>query len=169
MEQNTDNKLEIKDRLANFYIKNKKKLYVLICIIIIGITSFNILKIKNENENFLIAEKYVKADLILSSGDKKKSFILLDEIILSRNSFYGTLALNLIIEKKLITDKNKILNYFEILSGTKQSTENKDVLNFKKALFLIKNSEMEKGNELLNKLIKKNSNLKSLAEEILEK
>ena len=71
MEQNTDNKLEIKDRLANFYIKNKKKLYVLICIIIIGITSFNILKIKNENENFLIAEKYVKADLILSSGDKK--------------------------------------------------------------------------------------------------
>ena len=102
MEQNTDNKLEIKDRLANFYIKNKKKLYVLICIIIIGITSFNILKIKNENENFLIAEKYVKADLILSSGDKKKSLILLDEIILSRNSFYGTLALNLIIEKKLI-------------------------------------------------------------------
>ena len=40
MEQNTDNKLEIKDRLANFI--KIKKLYVLICIIIIGITSFNI-------------------------------------------------------------------------------------------------------------------------------
>ena len=169
MEQNVDSKLDIKDRLVNLYIKNKKKLYLLICIIIIGITSLNILKIKNENKNFSISEKYIKANLILSSGDKKNSITLLDEIILSKNSFYGTLALNIIIEKDLIADKNKILDYFEILSGTKQSNENKDVLNFKKALFLINNSEIEKGNELLNKLIKNNSNLKSLAEEILEK
>ena len=47
------------------------------------------------------------------------------EIILSKNSFYGILALNLILEKNLISDKNQILNYFEILIKNRQSKENK--------------------------------------------
>ena len=51
----------------------------------------------------------------------------------------------------------------------RQSKENKDIINFKKALFLIKNSEVKKGNELLNEMIKNNSNLKSLAEEVISK
>ena len=94
---------------------------------------------------------------------------MLDQIILSKNSFYSVLALNKILEKKLVSDKNQILNYFEILSESKQSQENRDIINFKKALFLIKNSDIEKGNELLNELIKDNSSLKSLAEEIVLK
>ena len=69
----------------------------------------------------------------------------------------------------MISDKNQILNYFEILIKNRQSKENKDIINFKKALFLIKNSEVKKGNELLNEMIKNNSNLKSLAEEVILK
>ena len=69
----------------------------------------------------------------------------------------------------MISDKNQILNYFEILTKNRQSKENKDIINFKKALFLIKNSEVKKGNELLNEMIKNNSNLKSLAEEVISK
>ena len=69
----------------------------------------------------------------------------------------------------MISDKNQILNYFEILIKNRQSKENKDIINFKKALFLIKNSEVKKGNELLNEMIKNNSNLKSLAEEVISK
>ena len=67
------------------------------------------------------------------------------------------------------THKNQILNYFEILIKKRQSKENKDIINFKKALFLIKNSEVKKGNELLNEMIKNNSNLKFLAEEVILK
>ena len=169
MDQNLNSKIEIKDRITNFYNKNKIKVFLFISILIILFISFNIIKINNNNKNILIAEKYVKASLAINSGDTEKTKILLDEIILSKNSFYGILALNLILEKNLISDKNQILNYFEILTKNRQSKENKDIINFKKALFLIKNSEVKKGNELLNEMIKNNSNLKSLAEEVILK
>lgn len=169
MDQNLNSKIEIKDRISNFYNKNKIKVFLFISILIILFISFSIIKINNNNKNILIAEKYVKAGLAINSGDTEKTKILLDEIILSKNSFYGILALNLIIEKNLISDKNQILNYFEILIKNRQSKENKDIINFKKALFLIKNSEEKKGNELLNEMIKNNSNLKSLAEEVILK
>ena len=169
MDQNLNSKIEIKDRITNFYKKNKIKVFLFISILIILFISFNIIKINNNNKNILIAEKYVKAGLAINSGDTEKTKILLDEIILSKNSFYGILALNLILEKNLISDKNQILNYFEILIKNRQSKENKDIINFKKALFLIKNSEVKKGNELLNEMIKNNSNLKSLAEEVILK
>ena len=169
MDQNLNSKIEIKDRITNFYKKNKIKVFLFISILIILLISFNIIKINNNNKNILIAEKYVKAGLAINSGDTEKTKILLDEIILSKNSFYGILALNLILEKNLISDKNQILNYFEILTKNRQSKENKDIINFKKALFLIKNSEVKKGNELLNEMIKNNSNLKSLAEEVILK
>ena len=169
MDQNLNSKIEIKDRITNFYNKNKIKVFLFISILIILFISFNIIKINNNNKNILIAEKYVKAGLAINSGDTEKTKILLDEIILSKNSFYGILALNLILEKNLISDKNQILNYFEILTKNRQSKENKDIINFKKALFLIKNSEVKKGNELLNEMIKNNSNLKSLAEEVILK
>ena len=169
MDQNLNNKIEIKDRITNFYNKNKIKVFLFISILIILFISFNIIKINNNNKNILIAEKYVKAGLAINSGDTEKTKILLDEIILSKNSFYGILALNLILEKNLISDKNQILNYFEILIKNRQSKENKDIINFKKALFLIKNSEVQKGNELLDEMIKNNSNLKTLAEEVILK
>ena len=39
----------------------------------------------------------------------EKSKIIYEEIILSKNQFYSILALNNILEKKLETDKNKIV------------------------------------------------------------
>ena len=169
MDQNLDNKIEIKEKSINFYEKNKKKIYLFLSIIIILFVSFNFIKIRNENKNILISEKYIKASLSIAAGDKEKSKTLLDEIILSKNSFYGLLALNKILEKELITNNSQILKYFDILSKNNQSEENRDIIIFKKALFLIKNSDAKKGNELLNELIKNNSNLKSLSEEIVLK
>ena len=169
MEQNVDNKIDIKNRFINFYNNNTRKIYFFICLLIIIFASISFFNIKSENKNILIAEKYVKAGLYLASGDKDKSINLLDEIILSKNSFYGILALNLILEKNLVLDKNKIINYFEILNNTNQSKGNKDIINLKKALFLLKNSDFDQGNELLDKMIKENSDLKSLAEEIIIK
>ena len=116
----------------------------------------------------MISEKYVRAGLYLTSGDKTNSKILLEEIILSKNKFYSVLALNKILEKNLVEDKNKINEYFIILDTIKFNDENKDLIIFKKALYLIKNNETETGNKLLKKLIKKGSYLKPKIEEIIE-
>ena len=74
------------------------------------------------------------------------------------------------IENNLISDKNEILNYFQIIEKINIPQEQRDLIVFKKALFLIKISNNKKdGNELLENLIKNNSKLNSLAKEVLNK
>ena len=45
-----------------------------------------------------------------------------EEIIISKNKFYSILSLNSIIEQNLIFDRDKILEYFEILEKKIQRT-----------------------------------------------
>ena len=74
----------------------------------------------------------------------------------------------MILEKKLETNSKKILDYFEIVEKLQNKKEQKDLIILKKSLYLIKISQIEKGNELLQKIIDTNSSLKSIAEELLE-
>ena len=169
MEQNENNNKEFKDKIIQFFNFHKKKIYIFVGILILIILSVNLMQIKNEKENILVAEKYVKAGLLFSSQNKEKSKAVYEEIIYSKNSFYGILALNAIIDKNLSINKNEVLNYFDILISANQSKEQTDIINFKKGLFLIKNSDPGAGKELLNSLIKNDSKLKFLAEEIIKK
>ena len=105
----------------------------------------------------------------MSSKDNNGAKILFEEIILSKNKFYSILALNTLIEKKLINDKSKIINYFEMLETNISSESEKDLIIFKKALYLLKNSDEQKGNELLNDLINRDSTLKNIAQDLLIK
>tara|TARA_B100000035_G_scaffold294184_1_gene284239 strand:+ start:3219 stop:3728 length:510 start_codon:yes stop_codon:yes gene_type:complete len=168
MEQNLENKVDLKLRMLNFYNSNKVKIFVLIIICFIAVITILLFEHKNQTNNILIAEKYVQAGLQLSANKKEKAKNLFEEIILSKNKFYSILSLNSIIENGLINDKNKILNYFEILQDINISDEKKDLIAFKKALYLIKLSERDKGEKLLKDLIKKNSQFKILAEEVIK-
>ena len=127
------------------------------------------MKFNNERKNNLIAEKYIKAGIYLSSDQKENAKILLEEIILSKNKFYSILALNTIIEKNLILDHKKIIDYMVLAEGSIKSNNQKELLLFKKGLYLIKNSKNLEGEKLLKDLINKNSQLKFLVEEIIIK
>ena len=107
--------------------------------------------------------------MYLAEKKKKDAKDLYEEIILSENKFYSILALNIIIEKKLVDDNEKILNYFKIVENLNHSNDQKDLLAFKKALYFIKISKNQEGELLLKNLIDKNSKLKILAEETLKK
>ena len=168
MEQNLENKADLKLRMLNFYNSNKVKIFVLIIICFISVVTILLLEHKKQKNNILIAEKYVQAGLQLSANKKENAKNLFEEIILSENKFYSILSLNSIIENNLINDKKKILNYFEILQDINYSNEKQDLLTFKKALYLIKSSEKDEGEKLLNNLIKKNSQFKFLAEEVIK-
>ena len=117
----------------------------------------------------MIAEKYIEAGLLLSSKNKEKSKEFYEEIIFSKNNFYSILSLNTILEENLITDKNKILDYFLIVEKLTKSNDQLDLIFFKKALFLIKKQEIKEGKAILEKLISQESKYKFLAEEVLEK
>ncbi len=169
MEQNIESKLEFKSILTNFYSFNKKKIFSFIFILIIIVISIFFIEHNKNKKNILIAEKYIQAGVYLSLQKKDNAKILYEEIILSKNEFYSTLSLNIILEKNLISDKNKILNYFETLENIVSDKNNADLITLKKALFLIKESNVQNGKDLLNNLIKENSNLKKIAQEILKK
>ena len=168
MDQGIENKTQLKIRLLNFYNSNKVKIYLLLFILILTLISFSFIKYKNEKNNILIGEKYVQAGLYLSSNQKDKSKKLYEEIIYSENNFYSILSLNVILEKKLITDKEKILEFFEIIEKSISQKSQKDLISIKKSLYLIKNADIQKGNDLLKELINKDSSLKSIAQEILK-
>ena len=169
MEQNINNKIEIKDKLKNFYNKNKFKIYTIVFVLISVFFVFIIYKVNLQKKNELISENYIKAGLYLNSGKKKESLDIYEKIILSGNKFYSILALSNVLEKNLITDQKIILDYFLIVKEKVKLNDQKDLLTFKKALYLIKNQNNNEAEKLLKNLINNNSKFKSLAEEIITK
>mgnify|MGYP001284225084 CR=1 FL=1 len=167
MDKNVEIKQEPKNKFIQFYNQNKIKFLVLIFLIILIAFSIIFINQNNKKKNEKIAEKYVQAGIYLSNNKEKEATIMFEEIILNKNKFYSILALNTIIEKNLIKQEEKILNYFEILENLNYSDEKSDLITFKKALFFMKISKDKEGKELLKKLIKNKSKLKKLAEEII--
>ena len=169
MEQSLDKNIELKDRILSFCRKNKYKIYFFITILIVVIISLTFLNTYKKNNNKKIAEKYVQAGIYLSAGKKEIAQKIYEEIILSENKFYSILSLNSIIEQNLLSDKDKILEYFEILEKINFSEEQLDLITLKKSLFLLKFSETEKANNLLKKLKNKKSDLELIIDEIIIK
>ena len=75
---------------------------------------------------------------------KKKSRDIYEEIIFSENKFYSILSLNKILEENLEKNKEKILSYFNILENIKLSNSQKDLIYFRKALYLIETSSKKR-------------------------
>ena len=167
MQQNQDNNIEVKNRIIDFLVKNKKLIISFLIIAIVIISSLIFIKIKNDKKNELISEKYIEAGIYLSNKEINKSIKIYDEIILSKNKFYSILALNALIEKNLIEDKDKMLNYFEIIEDLKIDKDRRDLLLLKKALYLKKYSSSEESEKLLRKLIDTDTKLREIVEEIL--
>ena len=77
------------------------------------------------------------------------------------------MALNVILEKELEKNKENILEYFNLVESINLTRNQKDLILFKKSLFLLKEGDQE-GEKILKKLIQDNSQYKSLAEEIIQ-
>ena len=169
MEQEINKHTEFKEKFIQFLKKNKNKLFIFLFIIIISSLTIFFLNLYDKKKNILASEKYIQAGLFLTHGKSEKSKKIYEEIILSKNKFYSILALNTILENNLEPDKNIVLNYFEVLEKLDISSDQKDLIKFKKALFLIDNSKIEEGNRLLKNLIDSDSKLKKIAEEIILK
>ena len=169
MEQNFEGKLDIKNKLIDFLNENRLKIFTLIAIVILIFISITYVQYSNGKKNELIAEKYIQAGLYLSSNKAEKAKKLYIDILLEKNDFYSVLALNTLIEKNLISDKEKILEFFQIIEKLSLTKNRSDLLILKKSLYLLKNSDEQAGIKLLKKLVDDNSSLKPIAEELLPK
>ena len=167
MEESTDKNLKVNNKEIKLIKDNKSRIiYLFIILIFIG-TIFTYLEINNNNKNNLIAEKYVQAGIHLAAKEYNESKIIYNDIIQSKNKFYSILSLNNIIENDLEPEEEKILKYFEFIEKINITKDQKDLLEFKKSLYLIKISKFQEGNKLLKKIIESESKFKSLAEDII--
>ena len=67
MELNTENKLNFREKLINFYNLNKVKIFTLLFVILLILASFIFLNNQKQKKITLISEKYVEAGIYLSA------------------------------------------------------------------------------------------------------
>ena len=90
-----------------------------------------------EKQKLIFSEKYITAKIYLSNDNKEESKKILKELIFANSSTYSTLSLFLILSEKLIRDKEEIILLFDhVLKNNEFDDEIKNLILFKKALFL---------------------------------
>ena len=137
-----------KEKIKNFIINNKKSIITVIIILLLFLFSFFFYKDYQKRNSESLADKYNIAIVQYESGDKSKILDIMKNIIEQKDKTYSPLAFYYLLDNDLITSKEEINKYFDILiNETKIDNENKNLITFKKGLF---NAEFANENELLS-------------------
>ena len=126
-----------KEKLKNFFIKNRKYLIFSISAIIILILAYFVyVEIKLRNQ-IKLAEKYnyiINNFNNLQSAEQSTKELI--RIIEKKNSTYSPLALYFILDNELIREQNKINKYFDIVINIGSlEKEIKNLNIYKKAIY----------------------------------
>tara|TARA_B100000475_G_C14838948_1_gene248163 strand:- start:71 stop:571 length:501 start_codon:yes stop_codon:yes gene_type:complete len=161
-----EKKIDSFEKIENFLKRNKSIFLIILTLIIFILIGFNYFNYYKKSENEKISEKFVQAGIYLSLNKKEKSKKFYKEIVSSKNKFYSLLALNSIIDNNLEQNSEEVLELFNIVENIKIEKEQKNLVKLKKALYLIKISKDNEGEELLSEIISDNSIWKETASEI---
>ena len=136
------------ERVRNFFVKNKIKIISsLLAIIIVLIAAYSFDKYKT-NQKIEISNKFNSTTLMHSDKNKESTIKNLVEIINKKDPTYSPLSLYFILDKKLISDRVKINDYFDLLiENTTLDKEINNLVIYKKALF---NADQAQESDLLN-------------------
>ena len=152
------------ERVRNFFVKNKSKIILILLAIIIVLIAAYIFDKYKTNQKIEISNKFNSTTLMYSDKNKDSTIKNLVEIINKKDPTYSPLSLYFIIDKKLISDRVKINEFFDLLiENTPLDKEINNLVIYKKALF---NADLVNELELLNilnPLINSNSIWKSHA------
>ena len=141
------NKETRNEKIKNFFIKNKKKIIILISVIILAIFGYFIYEDFNKKSKIKLANRYNIVKMNFISGNKSMVANELISIVYENDRTYSPLALYFLIDNNVISDKNKINELFDtVINETSLEKEIKNLLIYKKALF---NSDFESENNLL--------------------
>ena len=152
-----DNKTR-REKIINFFVKNKKKLVLIIAVLIlIPLIFFSYQIYKNKNKE-RIANKYNSTLINFESGNKSKAIEIMKEIINEKDPTYSPLALYFLIDENIQISNEEINKFFDIIiDEIKLEKEIKNLVIYKKGLF---NSDFTDENSLitiLNPLINSKS------------
>ena len=137
-----------KEKIKNFFINKKKKIIAIVIFFLLILFGFLFYQEYEAGHKEWLAGKYNLSIIEYEAGDKSKILNSMKEIIEDKDKTYSPLAFYYLLDNDLITSKEEINNYFDILiNEIGLDNENKNLTIFKKGLF---NSEFANENELLN-------------------
>ena len=141
------NKETRNEKIKNFFIKNKKKIIILISVIILAIFGYFIYEDIDKKSKIKLANRYNIVKINFISGNKSMVANELVSIVHEKDRTYSPLALYFLIDNNIIDDNKKINELFDIvINETSLEKEIKNLLIYKKALF---NSDFESENNLI--------------------
>ncbi len=153
-----------KEKIKNFLLNNKKKIILFISSAIILLLLFILYSDFKHKKQLKLATEFKKLTLSYKLDNNLKIDDDLTNIVYKKDPTYSLLALNFIIDNKLVKDNAKINKLFDIIIN--EISLEKEIINlviYKKALF---NSDFLSENELLkilNPLLNSDSVWKSHA------
>jgi predicted negative regulator of RcsB-dependent stress response len=141
---NTNTRIE---KLKNFLVAKRKKIITLLIILILILISFFAYQEFNSRNKIKLANKFNDIVISFENGQKNVNDELID-IINVKDKTYSPLAFFFLLDNDLISSKDEINSYFDLLiNNIPLEKEIKNLTIYKKGLF---NSDYVKENELLN-------------------
>jgi len=152
------------EKIKNFFIHNKKKIISGLSFIIVLLISYFAFGEYQDRKKIKISDSFNTITINYSKNNKEKTAKDLIQIINEKNSTYSPLSLYFIIDNKLINEKNKINELFDIvIDDTSLDKEIKNLNIYKKALYNANDSNENDLLNILNPVIKSESVWKSHA------
>ena len=146
------------NKLSNFFKANIKILLYIFGILILIIIALIWFTNNNKVKETKISDSFINAQILIEKGKKNEAEKILSNIVLEKNSPYSSLSLFLIIENKLIDNKEIIINYFdEVINNNSFKEEDLNLLRLKKAIYISDISMEQEILGLINPIINSNS------------
>tara|TARA_A100001011_G_scaffold395418_1_gene490366 strand:- start:2758 stop:3402 length:645 start_codon:yes stop_codon:yes gene_type:complete len=152
------------EKIKNFFVQNKKKLVLGISVILLVLISYFSLGEYKKKQKIEISDTYNSIIIDYSKNNKEKTAKNLIELINKKDPTYSPLSLYFIIDNKLINEKEKINDLFNLV--IEEISLDKEIRNlniYKKALYNADNSDENDLLNILNPIIKSESVWKSQA------
>ena len=150
--------------LSSFFSNNIKSIIAIVIVILFSLFVFFFYLDYKKNKKIEVSELYNLAVSNYKQENPNISILELKNVINIKDKTYSPLALYFLLDNNLITDRNEINQYFDILiEDVDLDKEIKNLIIYKKGLF---NSNFETENNLiniLNPIIKSDSVWKSHA------
>ena len=135
------------EKLKNFLVAKRKKIITIFIILILILISFFAYQEFKSRNKIKLANKFNKIVTSFENGQKNVNDELID-IINVKDKTYSPLAFFFLLDNDLISSRDEINSYFDILiNNIPLEKEIKNLTIYKKGLF---NSDYVQENELLN-------------------
>ena len=146
------------EKIKNFFITNKNRLILAIILIFISLIGYFSFGEYKNNQKIKMSDDFNSIIINYSEDNKEQTARDLIKLINKKDSTYSPLSLYFIIDNKLIDEKNKINELFNvIIDEISLDDEIRNLNIYKKALYNANNSNEVELLNILNPIIRSKS------------